>query len=243
MDSELDPRREQPERGRKANRNKKVGAVAAAAAIGLVTVAWILATRGEQDVATPPKEAAGATAVEVATGFLEAYGAFDVERATTYLADDAATAELVASIGAQGVQGTPNEFRLLVSWLEAVGYEQTLSSCEELATSPSGARVHCPFDYSSLRSDEIGLEPFSGSAFDLIVRDGEVTRVSVEWATDEFSPQVWEPFASWVSTAYPDDAAVMYQDETYSTVRLTEESIRLWERHSREYVDEVVKSA
>ncbi len=31
----------------------------------------------------------------------------------------------------------------------------------------------------------------------------------------------------------------MYEDETYSGTRLTEASIRLWERHMREYVKEV----
>jgi hypothetical protein len=31
----------------------------------------------------------------------------------------------------------------------------------------------------------------------------------------------------------------MHEDETYSAVRLTEESIRLWERHRQEYVKEV----
>jgi hypothetical protein len=39
--------------------------------------------------------------------------------------------------------------------------------------------------------------------------------------------------------AYPKDAAVMYSDETQGGVRLTEESIGLWERHTRGYVEEV----
>ena len=30
----------------------------------------------------------------------------------------------------------------------------------------------------------------------------------------------------------------MYTDDSHSNVRLTEESIRLWERHTREYVKE-----
>jgi hypothetical protein len=56
---------------------------------------------------------------------------------------------------------------------------------------------------------------------------------------EEFSPHVWEPFASWVSTTYPKDAAVMYVDETYAYTRLTAESIRLWEHHTREWANEV----
>ena len=53
---------------------------------------------------------------------------------------------------------------------------------------------------------------------------------------------MWEPFARWVSKAYPKDAAVMYQDETLSDFRLTGKSIRLWERHTREYVKEVQRT-
>jgi hypothetical protein len=50
---------------------------------------------------------------------------------------------------------------------------------------------------------------------------------------------MWEPFSDFVSTNHPEDAAVMYVDDTYSEVRLTEASIRLWDRHTREYVEEV----
>jgi hypothetical protein len=39
-----------------------------------------------------------------------------------------------------------------------------------------------------------------------------------------------------VSTAYPEAAEVIHVDESRSDVRLTAESIRLWERRTREYV-------
>jgi hypothetical protein len=114
-----------------------------------------------------------------------------------------------------------------------------LNSCEETGSSASGTLVRCTFDFHAIRSDEIGRGPYRGSFFDLTVRDGKIVRASKTWETEEFSPQMWEPFATWVSTAHPEDAAVMYQDETYGGARLTEESIRLWERRSREYVEEV----
>jgi hypothetical protein len=41
-----------------------------------------------------------------------------------------------------------------------------------------------------------------------------------------------------VSKAHPKDAAVMYTDGCCN-VRLTEESIRLWDRRTREYVEEM----
>jgi hypothetical protein len=49
---------------------------------------------------------------------------------------------------------------------------------------------------------------------------------------------MWEPFRDWVSATYPKDFAVMYI-EGGSNFRLTEESIRLWELRTREYVKEV----
>ena len=99
--------------------------------------------------------------MEVATSFLEAYGAFDAEQAITYLADDADITKLIGSVGAQGVEGTLEEFRLLVSLAEATGYKQTLISCEELGGSAAGADVLCTSDYHNFRSDEIGRGPFS----------------------------------------------------------------------------------
>ena len=78
--------------------------------------------------------------MEVAAGFSRPYGTFDADRAITYLADDADITKLIGSVGAQGVEGTLEEFRLLVSLLEATGYKQTLISCEELASSAAGTR-------------------------------------------------------------------------------------------------------
>jgi outer membrane murein-binding lipoprotein Lpp len=173
---------------------------------------------------------ANAKAEEVATSFVEAYGAFDADRAITYLADGAA-------LSGMGLEGT-REFRLLLSFFQAQGYKQMLTSCEETGSSFSSTYVRCGFDFHAIRSDEIGLGPYSGSYFDLTITGGEIVRVSEYFEIGEFSPQMWEPFAEWVSTNHPEDAAVMY-NETLSDYRLSEESIRLWERHSRGYVEEV----
>ena len=215
---------------------KRIGAFAAAAVALLLIGALAGCQSGEEAPATDqtplaaeaPENTVNARAEEVATGFLEAYGALDVEQAMTYLADDAT----IASIGAQ------DDLPLLIAYLEATGYQQTLDSCEELGNPGSGS-IRCTYDFHALRSGEIGRGPFGGSSFDLVVRDGEIVQASQNWEIDKFSPQMWEPFANWVSKAHPKDAAVMYTDESYSNVRLTEESIRLWELRTREYVEEV----
>jgi CubicO group peptidase (beta-lactamase class C family) len=179
-----------------------------------------------------------ANAEEVATGFLEAFGAFDVDGAIGYLAEDAEIAELIGSVGSNAV-GTLDELRLLVDYLEAAGYRQELGVCEETGTSTSGTGVRCPFEFHLFGSDQLGLGPYAaGSTFDLTVEDGLIVTASQDYGTVEFSPQMWEPFADWVSTTHPEDVAVMYTDGSQSGVRLSEESIRLWRRYVREYVED-----
>jgi len=204
---------------------KRIGALAAAAvAIVLIAAFLIIQSRDE---ASANDQAEG-----VATSFLEAFGAFDVQQARTYLADD-------ATIGSMTEQ---DDLRLLVAYLEATGYKQILNDCEGAGNSDSGS-IHCTFDFHGLRSGEIGRGPFGGSSFDLFVHDGKIVRATQHWGTEEFSPQMWEPFAGWVSTAHPKDAAVMYTDESHSNVRLTEESVRLWDARTREYVEEVGRNS
>jgi hypothetical protein len=181
----------------------------------------------------------GQRPVEVATSFVEAVGASDAEQAISYLGDDVDISKVTASVGTQGVEGTQEEFRLLLSLFEATGYKQMRDSCQDLGSSASGTSISCTFDYHNFRSDEIGRGPFSGSSYSLTVRDGEIVQARMDFGIEQFSTQIWEPFASWVSETYPKDAAVMYADETHGGVRLTEESIGLWERHTRGYVEEV----
>jgi hypothetical protein len=216
--------------GRESKRLDRRLLIGALAAVALVLIgAFVVSQRRE---AAPAAE-------EVATSFVEAFGAFNAEQAITYLGDDADISQMISSVGAQGVEGTQEEFRLLISLLEAQGYKQMLNSCEELSSSPSGTGVSCTFEYHNFRSEEVERGPFGGSSFYLTVRDREIVQARMDFGIEEFSPQMWEPFAAWVSKAYPEDAAMMYEDETHSGVRLTEESIGLWERRTRGYVEEV----
>ena len=188
----------------------------------------------------PTPSAAHADAEEIASSFVEAYGAFDAEEAITYLADDAEILDLIGSVGAhRGVVGRPDELPLLISLLKAAGYRQTLDACEEQGASVSGSEVRCTFDFHLFGSDRLGLGPYGGSSFDLIVDDGAIVRAGASFEVEEFSSQMWEPFEAWVSEAYPQDAAAMYDDESHGGMRLSAESISLWKRHVRDYVQEM----
>jgi hypothetical protein len=222
-------------------RNRKIGAFAVAAAIGAVAVVVILASLDGQDttdrtIGRDPEP----RAMEVATGFIQAFGALDEDRAVTYLGEDANVSSVIGWLGAKGDEGPLAEFRLLFSLLEAQGYTQTLDSCEEVGSSNSVTTLRCTYDFHSLGSNEIERGPFSGSSFDLIVHDGEIAHAVVTMDIEEFGPQMWDPFADWVATNHPEDVALMYEDETQSLERVTEESIRLWRRHVRGYVQHVL---
>ena len=224
---------------RRITTRRRLATFAVAAAIGVAAVALILVnTPGEQ--ATTPADTpstvspAEAEALQVATGFLGAFGSFDSERAMGYLADDADITGMTEGMGVKGLS-------LMTSFLRAQGYQQRFTSCEA-ATSATDTSVVCKFDFHAIRSDEIGRGPFSGSTFDLIVRDGEIVRASMYLEIEEYGPQMWEPFADWVSTTHPKDVSVMY-NPSLTNFRLTEESIRLWERRTREYVEEMKRGA
>ena len=90
----------------------------------------------------------------------------------------------------------------------------------------------------AIRSDEIGLGPYTGNSWDLTVRNGKITSAGAVWdfMANGFSKQMWEPFAQWVSSTHPADMAVMYPDGTFGAPGLSDASIRLWNERSREYV-------
>lgn len=227
--------REQEKRQRTANRNKRIGAFAMVAAIGLAAVVLVLGTRLGKDARTPANQV-DTRAEQVGTNFVLAYGAFDAEQGITYLADDADISAVVTSLGDEGLQGTSDELPLFASMLDAMGYEQSLVSCDETGTSGPDADVRCTFDFHLLGSREFGRSAFSGSYFDLTVQGGEIVVASLHWELATFSVEMWEPFAEWVSTHHPADAAVMYEDATYAAVHLTDRSVQLWDRRVDEYV-------
>ena len=213
-------------------RNRKISALAMVAMVFAVTAAVILASLGPapRSVGTTP------TPMEVARRFVDSLGSARGDEALSYLAERADVSRFVASIGSTELGGPPG-LRLAVSYLSAVGYEQTDPSCVETSTGPSGASIHCEFDIHLLRSDEIGVGPFGPAALDIRVVDGRIVDVS-ELSFDEleaFSPQVWEPFASWVTSRYPEYAAAMYADDAHASPRLTQRTIWLWERLTRDW--------
>lgn len=206
---------------------------AAAAAIVIAAVVMLRATDPAPVAApndAPMTDQPTASPVEVATAFVEAYGAYDIEQATLYLAPDA------------NLAGFGEDWPLNRKFLDSIGFELILDSCDVETASNSSTTVRCKYDYHALRSEEMGLGPFTGSYFDLPIQDGEIISVNdqFEYATSGFSSQMWEPFAAWVADNYPEDAAIMYADwPNQSMQAFTDESLSLWEQRSWDYATKV----
>jgi hypothetical protein len=230
---------EQRLRQSRTARNRKIGAFVVAAIAAVVAAGVVTAIDGERPDTTVGTDV-GPRAELLATRFMEAYADFDAERISTYLANDAEVSGFVNSIGSTDAGGTEG-LRFAAEWLDAVGFEPIGESCVGASTILSGAVVRCTFDQHLLRSDEIGRGPFGPSYIDLTIRDGRIVRISPMFFDYQagFSDQLWEPFIGWVTSTYPNDAATMYANDSHSVARLTEKSIRLWERHTRGYVEYV----
>jgi hypothetical protein len=136
------------------------------------------------------------------------------------------------------LDGGQQEWRLGNRFAQATGAEFLIGTCEELGSSTSATSVRCPFDFHGLRSNEIGLGPYSGSFFDFTVDDGEITSVAMRWSYmgNGFNEEMWTPFFEWVETTHPEDLPIMYNGGSITSQRWTEASIDLWEQRLREYV-------
>ena len=125
------------------------------------------------------------------------------------------------------------ELRTTIAMAQSMGWKQIIHGCEPQDTTAVGTTVRCTFDFHYLLSEELGRGPFTGSYIDMTVVDGQIVDVAGHCEIEVFSPQVWEPFANWLSTTYPDDADALLDGAGIDTTELT----RLWEQRLREYVD------
>lgn len=227
-------------------RNQRVMAGVVGIAV-FVAAIWIVTSGGSSDrTHTPANESPTVnqtdTAEDVVRGFLAAFGAFDPEAAMTYVADDAGLRGLIQPPAPANDKGLSLELALL----EAQRVQLTITSCQA-APFGSATSVVCGFDFHALGSDVLGRGPFTGNTFVFTVRGGRIVKVATNANLDQFASQMRTPFAEWVSARYPRDFEVMYgrsiptRPDGFTNVsgRPTEESIRLWEQHTREYVKAV----
>jgi hypothetical protein len=152
------------------------------------------------------------------------------------------TDELIA----EAADGTREVYRLEGRMLDALGEQHVNVRCAAVSESAAGIVVLCTYDSYTFRSEERGLPPFTGGVETVTVRDDMIVAVGGEFerepsGVEEHPSQmlVWDQFKQWVTAEYPDDVPVMYDGSGW---RLTEESIALWERHTLEWVDDLLEA-
>ena len=173
--------------------------------------------------------------VAVAREFVDAVGRFDADTAIGYLTSDAIVqGDEIAYTGSDAAE----DLRLTLAHYRATRHKQTINDCVQVGTSAAGVNVSCAFDLQAIRSDEIGLGPYTDNYWRLTIRDGKIVSAqqAIAIQTNGFAEQVWAPFATWVYMYHPDDVLTMFIDANKSAQRFTEDSNRLWEQRSAEYV-------
>lgn len=150
-----------------------------------------------------------------------------VDRVLGYLADDALVSEPFQSA---------QELQWSLAWERATAWREMIDPCAQTGADAAGTIIECPFTFHGLRSEEVGLGPFTGNNWRFRVRDQKITDAQWNFNIDTgFSDQRWEPFEEWVSSTYPTDAAIIYDSESHTHGRNTTEAMALWELRTREY--------
>jgi hypothetical protein len=218
-------------------KRRRVALAVAASVVAAVTVTvaggWLGVTKAGDPAKNPDQS------VTVAREFLEAVGRFDADTAISYLAKDADVQGNHIVAGSDAAE----QLRMTLAHDRVQGYKQTIKDCVRVGISApgwmaAGDSISCAFDMQAYRSDEIGLAPYTNNAWRVTVRDGKIV-----WAHQDtpdgsngFDDQMWLPFGIWMHENHPDDLLTMYTTEYSWVPRYTEDSNRLWEQRTTEYV-------
>jgi hypothetical protein len=205
------------------------GALAVAASAVLVAV--LVTGRGDDSPdSQAPAGRQTAENIQVANDFLDAFGTFDMKRAGTYLAPGA---HLTIWSSPRDIDWMARQAR----WLQATGFTYTPGPC----AAGGSTVVVCTFDYHGFGSQRLGRGPFTDT-FAFTVEDGHIVdgTLTTPDGTDSFSSQMWDPFAGWMATNHPADAAVMYANwPSMSTQAINDRAIRAWVRMLGRYATAV----
>lgn len=150
-----------------------------------------------------------------------------------------------ATFGDSELAQSVDEYRLQSEWERIVDWQFLNPSC----TAGTPQRVVCAYSVSDAFNEAAGQGPFPGNSFLLIVEDGRISSVSHIVTLDEafFSANEVQ-FYSWVRENHPDDLTRMLDGDRLmggairTFVKLTDESMRLWERHTADYLASVATS-
>lgn len=215
-----------------------------AAAVILIVVAVAVFDGSEESapidlVDQPPAQEASSDApaapLDIAARFFEARNARDAAAIEDLFSATPTIVDLVYD---------PTGYARVVEFERAVGWDYTLGDCNEVEVAsdsgPTHTRMTCFFTWENDWSRALGVEPLAGNWFTFEIADGEI--VALDYLmSDTFVVRVRRPFRQWLEQNHPEDVERMIDPngpvDFYPL--MDPEAVALWERYTKEFVDDV----
>ena len=207
---------------------RRAGVLALAACVA--GAAFLVGTSDDASRTPSPTGQPGTSTSQVATDFLAAFTAYDAAQVQTYLAPGA---HLTIWSAPRDIDWMTRQSR----WLRATGFTAVPGPC----TTRGMTTVVCTFDYHGFGSQQLRRGPFTDTMV-LTVEEGHVLDgiLTTTGGPDGFASQMWRPFARWLATSHPSDAAMMYADwPSMNRAALGDRATRTWVRMLGRYQDAV----
>ncbi|MGI9607163.1 MAG: hypothetical protein ACR2P0_13585 [Acidimicrobiales bacterium] len=166
-------------------------------------------------------------AVRTAIDFMEARDAWDGGAVRDLFAADATIA---------GFVDAPEEYVSQADFERVTAWRFREPRCTAAVVGPP-SEVTCTYEMQNAWSEALGVGPFTGSDFDLVIDDGRITGLTHDFAIEVFSPTVWEVVLDWVRATHPEDVDVLYDFSTsVDRPGTTPQAIELWEQYTAEFI-------
>jgi hypothetical protein len=174
----------------------------------------------------------GSAAEALGDQFMSARADYDWETLVDLLDPD-------ATFGDSELAQSVVEYRLQSEWERIVDWQFLDPSC----TAGTTQRVVCSYSVQDAFNEAAGQGPFPGNSFLFVIEDGKIASVShILTVDEEFFRANEVQFYSWVRANHPDDLNRMLDGDRLmggairTFVKLTDESMRLWDDHVSEYL-------
>jgi hypothetical protein len=200
----------------------------AAGLVGLLAAAGALTLTGTGPlggfaVAPDPVDRA-AEAVEVAEAYLAAHDAHDAEAARSLLADDVVIT-MATLLEVEELAPAFEAHRILEYRVSP--FDCAVPTSRDDAAADGPIRVDCDYTLTT-RLQRIVDHPPIEATFRFGLEEGAITWISDGFPYEEFSPNVWEPFADWLDRRDSVSYGVLYRSEGgVEYPRLTPQALEL----------------
>jgi hypothetical protein len=200
-----------------------------AASAVLITVAVVAMTRGGDDADRVVAVDETRQAIDLAQEFVAARDRWDGEAVRALVADDA---EIVgeSQVTAADDYLVNAEFERVTEW------RFRDAECAATEVGPP-IEVTCTYVMENAWSQALGVGPFTGSSFTVLIDDGQIQQVTHSFDVNLFSPQVFEVWVQWLNDTHSDDVDTMYDfTGPVPIAHSTPEALNLQEQYTDEFI-------